>query len=69
MKQLKSEQFRHTLKIWWDNWKIEKNKYSDVREWWDHTECQVMLQKLTWPFINNLGRWEQQKKINKNQRD
>jgi hypothetical protein len=42
--------------------KIEKNKYSDVREWWDHTECQVMLQKLTWPFINNLGRWEQKRK-------
>ena len=35
LETIKSEQFRHAFKIWWDNWKIEKNKYNDIREWWD----------------------------------
>ena len=25
LETIKSEQFRHAFKIWWDNWKIEKN--------------------------------------------
>jgi hypothetical protein len=32
LETIKSEQFRHAFKIWWDNWKIEKNKYSDIRD-------------------------------------
>jgi hypothetical protein len=35
LETIKSEQFRHAFTIWWNNWKIEKNKYSDIREWWD----------------------------------
>jgi hypothetical protein len=27
LETIKSEQFRPAFKIWWDNWKIEKNKY------------------------------------------
>jgi hypothetical protein len=26
LETIKSEQFRHAFKIWWDNWKIEKVK-------------------------------------------
>ena len=29
LETIKSEQFRHAFKIWWDNWKIEKNKYGN----------------------------------------
>ena len=25
LETINSEQFRHASKIWWDNWKIEKN--------------------------------------------
>jgi hypothetical protein len=43
LETIKSEQFRHALKIWWDNWKIEKNKYSDIREWWDLAKNKIKL--------------------------
>ena len=43
LETIKSEQFRHAFKIWWDYWKIEKNKYSDIREWWDLTKNKIKL--------------------------
>jgi hypothetical protein len=31
LETIKSEQFiKHASKIWWDNWKIEKYKYSAI---------------------------------------
>jgi hypothetical protein len=52
LETIKSEQFRHAFKIWWDNWKIEKNKYSDIREWWDLAKNKIQL--LTMEISRNL---------------
>jgi hypothetical protein len=50
LETIKSEQFRHAFKIWWDNWKIEKNKYSDIREWWDLAKNKIKFTIFIPPF-------------------
>jgi hypothetical protein len=66
LETIKSEQFRHAFKIWWDNWKIEKNKYSDIREWWDLTKNKIKL--LTMEISRNLNCKQNKKVINRLER-
>ena len=49
------------FKIWWDNWKIEKNKYSDIREWWDLAKNKIKL--LTMEISRNLNCKQNKKEI------
>ena len=63
---IKSEQFRHAFKIWWDNWKIEKNKYSDIREWWDLAKNKIKL--LTMEISRNLNSKQNKKEIDRLER-
>jgi hypothetical protein len=63
---IKSEQFRHAFKIWWDNWKIEKNKYSDIREWWDLAKNKIKL--LTMEISRNLNCKQNKKEIDRLER-
>ena len=57
LETIKSEQsrgIRHAFKIWRDNWKIEENKYSDIREWWDLTKNKIKL--LTMEISRNVNK-------------
>ena len=66
LETIKSEQFRHAFKIWWDNWKIEKNKYSDIWEWWDLTKNKIKL--LTIEISRSLNCKQNKKEINRIER-
>ena len=66
LETIKSEQFRHAFKIWWDNWKIEKNKYSDIREWWDLTKNKIKL--LTMEINRSLNCKQNKKEIDRLER-
>ena len=66
LETIKSEQFRHAFKIWWDNWKIEKNKYSDIREWWVLVKNKIKL--LTMEISRNLNRKQNKKEIDRLER-
>ena len=66
LETIKSEQFRHAFKIWWDNWKIEKNKYSDIREWWDLAKNKIQL--LTMEINRNLNCKQNKKEIDRLER-
>jgi hypothetical protein len=66
LETIKSEQFRHAFKIWWDNWKIEKNKYSDIREWWDLAKNKIQL--LTMEISRNLNCKQNKKEIDRLER-
>jgi hypothetical protein len=66
LETIKSEQFRHVFKIWWDNWKIEKNKYSDIREWWDLAKNKIKL--LTMKISRNLNCKQNKKEIDRIER-
>ena len=66
LETIKSEQFRHAFKIWWDNWKIEKNKYNDIREWWDLAKNKIKL--LTMEISRNLNCKQNKKEIDRLER-
>ena len=66
LETIKSEQFRHAFKIWWDNWKIEKNKYSYIREWWDLAKNKIQL--LTMEISRNLNSKQNKKEIDRLER-
>ena len=66
LETIKSEQFRHAFKIWWDNWKIEKNKYNDIREWWDLAKNKIKL--LTMEISRNLKCKQNKKEIDRLER-
>ena len=51
---------------WWDNWKIEKNKYSDIREWWDLAKNKIKL--LTMEISRNLNCKQNKKEIDRLER-
>jgi ATP-dependent Lon protease len=56
----------HAFKIWWDNWKIEKNKYNDIREWWDLAKNKIKL--LTMEISRNLNCKQNKKEIDRLER-
>jgi hypothetical protein len=66
LETIKSEQFRHAFKIWWNNWKIEKNKYSDIWEWWDLTKNKIKL--LTIEISRSLNCKQNKKEIDRIER-
>jgi hypothetical protein len=57
---------QHAFKIWWDNWKIEKNKYSDIREWCDLTKNKIKL--LTMEISRSLNCKQSKKEIDRLER-
>ena len=53
---IKSDLFKNTFQTWWESWKNENVKYSDLREWWDITKTKIKKITIETSKILNKSR-------------